>query len=107
MSCRACGAENAPDMKFCTQCGAALAVSCSSCEFDNPPGSRFCGRCGTPLSYQAERWPGEIHLTISSLDQPEDFPPTAHVFTEERIPWLDLGDDLPRHPRSAGDDDSG
>ena len=67
----------------------------------------FCGRCGTPLSYEAERHPGEIHLTISSLDRPEDFPPAVHVYTEERIPWLELGDHLPRYPRLARDDDSG
>ena len=58
----------------------------------------FCGRCGTPLTYEAERCPGEVHLTISSLDRPDRFAPTVHVFTAERIPWLELADDLPRHP---------
>ena len=49
MSCHACGAENPPEMKFCTRCGAALAVRCASCDFDNPPGSKFCGSCGASL----------------------------------------------------------
>ncbi len=49
MSCRECGAENPLDMKFCTQCGAALALRCHACDFDNPPGSKFCGSCGAGL----------------------------------------------------------
>lgn len=64
----------------------------------------FCGRCGTPLSYEAERYAGEVHVTISSLDRPEDFPPQGHVWTEDRIPWFETADDLPRHPRTSGDD---
>ena len=58
----------------------------------------FCAACGTPLSYESERAPGEIHLYVSTLDRPEDFPPQKHVFFAERIPWFDTADDLPRHP---------
>ncbi len=54
----------------------------------------FCGTCGTPMAYQAERWPDEIHLHISVLDDPEAFPPTAHVYTAEKLSWLHLDDGL-------------
>src|ERR1700730_7964917 len=36
-------------MKFCGQCGAALAAACPSCGSGNPPEHRFCGQCGAPL----------------------------------------------------------
>jgi class 3 adenylate cyclase/predicted ATPase len=47
--CSACGAENRPDRRFCSQCGQALAVVCPSCSASNEPGDRFCGECGTSL----------------------------------------------------------
>ena len=50
VTCRACGADNPGDMKFCGGCGAPLAAVCPSCRADNPPGFRFCGRCGAPLA---------------------------------------------------------
>lgn len=51
---------------------------------------RFCGRCGTPISYEGERWAGEIHLHVATFDAPETLSPTREVFTRERLPWLHL-----------------
>ncbi|MCH7555435.1 MAG: GFA family protein [Proteobacteria bacterium] len=65
---------------------------------------RFCGDCGTPLSYQSERYPGEVHITVGSLDHPEDMPPRGHVFTEEQISWLHIADDLPRFAKTSADE---
>ena len=56
----------------------------------------FCARCGTPVSYQAERFPGEIHLYISAFEDPEDLPAERHVHYDERVRWLHIADDLPR-----------
>lgn len=68
--------------------------------FASSPGvtRKFCPHCGTPLSYQAEKYPDEIHLHIGVFDRPEDLVPQAHWHTSERVPWLELADDLPRHP---------
>lgn len=60
----------------------------------------FCATCGTPLTFEGERWPGEVHVHISTLDRPEDFEPQGHSFYGERIPWFDTADDLPRHEKS-------
>jgi class 3 adenylate cyclase len=49
MTCASCGTENRPGRKFCSQCGAPLAVSCPSCGAANEPGDTFCGDCGSPL----------------------------------------------------------
>ncbi len=65
---------------------------------------RFCGECGTPLSYESDRWPGEVHITVGSLDRPEDLPPQGHVFTEEQIPWFHIADGLPRFAKTGSDE---
>ncbi len=48
----------------------------------------FCGRCGTSLTYQNDNRPDEIDVTTGSADNPEDFPPTEHVWAEERLSWV-------------------
>ncbi len=63
----------------------------------------FCGRCGTPLTYQAERYPGEVHVYVCTLDRPQDFVPQAHVHTGEQLPWLHLDDGLPRYLTTSRD----
>ena len=57
---------------------------------------RFCGTCGTPLTYEGERWPGEIHLLAGTLDDPGAIAPGAHVYVAHQMPWLRLADGLPR-----------
>lgn len=60
------------------------------------PGARrgFCGRCGSPLFFEGERWPGEIHIARASVAGPIDREPTAHVFFDLRVDWLNVHDDL-------------
>jgi hypothetical protein len=48
----------------------------------------FCRRCGTPLFFQSNRWPGEIHVTLASLDSSEGLEPKAHAYWSSRAPWL-------------------
>jgi class 3 adenylate cyclase/tetratricopeptide (TPR) repeat protein len=47
--CPNCGAGNAPGLKFCTECGTALALACPSCGAPIAGNQKFCGDCGTPL----------------------------------------------------------
>jgi len=60
--------------------------------FASSPGvtRTFCGRCGTSLTYQGERWAGETHVLVATLDRPEAVTPTGEAFVEERLPWLHL-----------------
>jgi hypothetical protein len=57
----------------------------------------FCADCGTPLTYESDRCPEEVHLYISTLDEPGAYEPQVHVFVAERIPWMELDDALPRY----------
>jgi hypothetical protein len=63
----------------------------------------FCRSCGTPLTYQAERYPGEVHVYLCTLDRPQDFVPQVHVHAGEQLPWLRLADDLPRYHTTTRD----
>ena len=62
------------------------------------------GDCGTPITYESVRWPDEVHITVGSLDHPEDMPPQGHVFTEEQIPWFHIADELPRFAKTSSDE---
>jgi hypothetical protein len=51
----------------------------------------FCATCGSTLTCQGGRTPGELHFHIGAFDHPEDLPPTAAFYAEERLPWVHLG----------------
>ena len=61
----------------------------------------FCATCGGPLAYRSERWPDEIHFYAASLEQPGRYVPQFHVNWAERLPWIELADDLPKYDRSS------
>ena len=64
-------------------------------------GRAFCGDCGTPLTWEAKSSaPGRgeiVEFHISTLDDPGAFKPINHLLYEERIPWFDVADNLPRY----------
>ena len=67
--------------------------------FRSSPGVRryFCGACGSPMAFAADRFAGEIHFYLASLDDPGAYQPRYHVHHAERLSWLHLDDDLPRY----------
>jgi hypothetical protein len=62
----------------------------------------FCPNCGTPMAYRSTRWPDETHFYAATLDHPENYQPTAHVHTAERLSWIRLNDGLPEHATLSG-----
>lgn len=63
--------------------------------YPSSPGVRrgFCSRCGSTLTFEGERWPGEVHLHVGAFDDPASVPPTGRqAFAEERLPWLHLAE---------------
>jgi hypothetical protein len=61
----------------------------------------FCGGCGTSLTYQHDGNPDFIDVTTASLDLPGEFPPTRHVWLEDRVSWESVDDELPRFERGS------
>jgi membrane protease subunit (stomatin/prohibitin family) len=50
IACSQCGHRNAPDAKFCVECGAKQGpAKCSNCQSDVPPGAKFCNECGQKI----------------------------------------------------------
>lgn len=57
----------------------------------------FCGACGSPLTYFLEDKPDMIDIMTVSLDAPEAFPPTEHVWVGEKLSWESVADGLPAY----------
>ena len=57
----------------------------------------FCAQCGSSLTYRHEARAAEIDVTLATLDDPARIAPLMHVWVGDRVPWLVIGDELPRH----------
>jgi hypothetical protein len=58
----------------------------------------FCPRCGTQLTFESSRFPDEIDVTTSSLDDPEKVPPRDDTHTSSKLSWVKLDERLPAFP---------
>jgi hypothetical protein len=66
--------------------------------YESSPGvfRKFCSNCGSSVSFEGDKWPNEIHILISLLDNPDTLTPQVHVFTCDRVKWLQMDDELPK-----------
>ncbi|HET7009216.1 MAG TPA: adenylate/guanylate cyclase domain-containing protein [Anaerolineales bacterium] len=53
MNCPNCSFRNAPDARFCENCGQPLERSCPNCGQATSAGARFCRHCGFDLATSA------------------------------------------------------
>lgn len=67
--------------------------------YDGGTGVRrgFCTLCGTSL-FSERVSANTIGLTMGSLDEPERFQPTEHIWVSVKQAWLCLNDGLPQFP---------
>ena len=63
----------------------------------------FCRRCGTQIAFKQVDKPSSIDVNIGSLDDPSKVTPEYHIWTQSRIPWFDVADDLPRYDDGGPD----
>lgn len=63
----------------------------------------FCKECGSPLSFETSIFEDETHLYAVTLDNPEIYKPTAHIFWSERLHWVNVFDELPTHEKGLQD----
>jgi hypothetical protein len=54
----------------------------------------FCQKCGSSMFFKADRWVGELHVTLASLDDPIDRKPQAHAYHDSHVDWMPLDDAL-------------
>jgi hypothetical protein len=63
----------------------------------SPPAQRgFCSECGSSFLFRSEKWPDELHISLTNIHGEIDRAPEGHVYFSAHVPWLTLGDDLPR-----------
>ena len=46
------------------------------------------------MGFEADHYPGGMHLYAASLADPAQFKPTFHVNIQSKLPWLELTDGL-------------
>jgi hypothetical protein len=57
----------------------------------------FCALCGSYMVFRSDDSPSEVSVNTASFDNPGDFAPRMHIFTESRIPWFHTDDELPTY----------
>lgn len=61
----------------------------------------FCPTCGTSLTFVDPSEPGMVDVALATLDEPAVVAPEFHIWTMSRVPWFEIGDELPQHPGSS------
>ena len=56
----------------------------------------FCGKCGTRL-YNHAPDAGMISLVVATLEEGAALKPVAHINTESKCAWFQIGDGLPQY----------
>ena len=55
----------------------------------------FAACCGTQILFEdTPDWP-RVDVAIATLDDPQPFPPTKAIFTEDKLPWVILDSSIP------------
>ncbi|WP_416396979.1 GFA family protein [Allohahella sp. A8] len=74
---------------------------------DNGTVRRFCSRCGSSLTFTSASNPeGVVEFAAATLDNDSlnnrttDLVPDAHIFVDDKAPWVSIDDGLPQY--SAG-----
>jgi hypothetical protein len=64
---------------------------------------QFCAKCGTSLFYfNEELMPGVADILTATLDDPDAYPPGAHVNMADAIAWEDGLEELPKFDHFPG-----
>ena len=61
----------------------------------------FCPKCGSTLSMHEEVLGDRVQVTLGSLDEPNRAKIDDHVWTEDRIAWFEVKDELPKYPKDS------
>ena len=68
--------------------------------YRSSPGKQrfFCRHCGSHLFARTDAEPDQILLRMGTLDTDPGVRAEAHIWVEDRQPWYEICDDLPRYP---------
>lgn len=63
----------------------------------------FCTRCGTSLFCELDQHPDQVDIPLANMQGPIDRAPQLHFFYDDRVPWVEVTDGLPRLGGESGD----
>ena len=68
-------------------------------EYRSSPGVTrgHCAECGTSISYSHEERADDIDITATSFDEPTFVVPEAHIWLEDKQPWVEVNDQLAKY----------
>jgi class 3 adenylate cyclase/tetratricopeptide (TPR) repeat protein len=91
MNCESCGAQNKPERRFCTSCGAPLEVACPVCGAATEAGDAFCGECGSRIAGGGRAEPASARSGPSPTAAPRHSPaPTVSELRRVSVLFCDL-----------------
>jgi hypothetical protein len=66
---------------------------------DNDSIRTFCACCGSSLLFESKHNRNEdtIEIALAAFDTFETVHPDAHIYTESKVDWFDINDDLPEY----------
>ena len=62
----------------------------------------FCSRCGTSLFCENQKHPDQVDIPLANMQGPIDRAPQVHVYFDDRAPWVEVSDALPRLGGASG-----
>lgn len=63
---------------------------------------QFCGECGSPIQSVITANPEIVVLKAGTADEADRFAPTIHVWTQSRLPWVEIPAGVPSFARDVG-----
>ncbi|MEZ5809975.1 MAG: GFA family protein [Rhizobiaceae bacterium] len=60
----------------------------------------FCWHCGSPVAQEHDSALERTFFNTGFMDDPQAYPPTARTFAGQKLGWLELHDDLPKHQKT-------
>jgi hypothetical protein len=58
----------------------------------------FCPDCGSPICYEDNADGEFIWITAGTHDNAEALPKREHVYVDDKLPWVDIAEDLVQWP---------
>ena len=58
---------------------------------------QFCQNCGSSLVFVSAGELEWVEIALATLDNPPAFKPDAHIYTQSKVNWLSIDDDLPKY----------
>ena len=63
---------------------------------------QFCGECGSPIQSVITANPAIVAIKAGTADQAGNFAPTLHVWTQSKLPWVEVPASVPSFARDVG-----